>query len=104
MKGGTDRRAGDLEQRRQGLRIEGQYDATWLGIVPPVLRTPTGPRQGPIQNGPDRPNKKERHAANERSSIKELEAMQESTISLNGIKRKEAVRKKERNLELYITI
>jgi hypothetical protein len=44
---------------------------TTPGIVPPVLQTPSGPRQGP-----DRPSKKERHAANERSSIKELEAMQ----------------------------
>ncbi len=74
------------------------------GIVPPVLRTPNGPRQGPVQNSPGRPFKMEGNAANENSSIKEIEALQQSTISLNRSKRKETVRKKERNLELYITI
>jgi hypothetical protein len=65
---------------------------------------PNGPRPEPVQNGPDRSFKMEGNAANESSSIKEIEAMQQSTINLNKIKRKETVRKKERNLELYITI
>ena len=32
-------------------------------IVPPVLRTPSGPRQAPRGNGPYRPNENERLAA-----------------------------------------
>ena len=65
-------------------------------LVPPVLQTTNGPRQGPVQNGPGRPFKMEGNAANEISSIKEIEALQQSTISLNRSKRIETVRKKER--------
>jgi hypothetical protein len=47
------------------------------GIVPSVLRTINEPRQGPVQNGPGRPFKMEGNAANEISSIKEIEALQQ---------------------------
>ncbi len=36
-----------------------------IGIVPPVLRTPSGLRQAPSRDGPNRRNKKERLAAEE---------------------------------------
>jgi hypothetical protein len=48
---------------------------TTPGIVPPVLRTPNGLRQEPNQNGPDRPNRSGKLAAEEEISSKELEAI-----------------------------
>jgi hypothetical protein len=78
---------------------------TYRGAIGRPWDSATGsPDAQPAQNGPDRPFKMEGNAANENSSIKEIEALQQLTISLNRIKRKETVRKKERNSELYITI
>jgi hypothetical protein len=71
--------------------------------MPPVLRTPNGLRQEPSLNGPDRPSKMEGNAANKISSIKEIEALQQSIISLNRNKRTETLRNKERNLDLVFT-
>ena len=44
-------------------------------IVPPVLRTPSGPRQAPRRNGPNRPNENERLAAEETIQSKESKAI-----------------------------
>jgi hypothetical protein len=66
----------------------------------PVLRTPNGLRQGPSRNGPYQPSKMEGISANEISSIKEIEALQQSLISLNRSKRIETLRNTERNLDL----
>ena len=68
--------------------------------MPPVLRTPNGLRQEPSRNGPHRPSKMEGISANEISSIKEIEALQQSIISLNRSKRIETLRNIERNLDL----
>jgi hypothetical protein len=51
-------------------------------------------------SGADQPSKMEGISANEISSIKEIEALQQSIISLNRSKRIETLRNKERNLDL----
>jgi hypothetical protein len=62
--------------------------------------SPDTQRTTPSRNGPYRPSKMEGIAANEISSIKEIEALQQSIISLNRSKRIETLRNKERNLDL----
>ena len=66
--GGRGARSNDArEEESRGNRT--------IGIVPPVLRTPSGLRQAPSRNGPNRPNKKERLAAEETIRSKESEAI-----------------------------